>query len=284
MHPPAATPGASDGGTEPAGLGQAPAEVVLLPSADTGLAAVSEARTRLAAPPPLRLASPGHLRHPMSVDLHVGNCASRARLAVARVLGGPGCWRYGARLAGAGVSRAPLPGDDKPDPELRALCTASDRDCDALWPCPVEGGPENSANFLGYARWMLSAPPGARDARQRPARSRPVLRAGPYWPGAGQSDLDTVRLAWSRGAPVVPVVFHRALVQGAGPDPIDRLTGSLSRHGEAPGGAGPPGALRPVRPAVRGRPVTSAATAPGAPCRRRPPSGGCRRARPATCP
>ncbi len=54
MHPPAETPGASDGGTEPAGLGQAPAEVVLLPSADTGLAAVSEARTRLAAPPPFR--------------------------------------------------------------------------------------------------------------------------------------------------------------------------------------------------------------------------------------
>ncbi len=239
MHLLAATPGALDDGTEPVDLGQTPADIVFLSSADTELAAVSEARTRLAAPPPLRLASLNHLRHPMSVDLHVGNCASRARLVVARVLGGLGYWRYGAeqyaaRLAEAGVALALLPGDDKPDPELRALCTASDRDCDALWSYLVEGGPENSANFLRYARWMLSAPPGQRDARQRPVWSRPILRAGLYWPGAGQSDLDTVRLAWSHGAPVVPIVFYRALVQGAGLDPIDRLTGSLLRRGLNP--------------------------------------------------
>ncbi len=239
MHLLAATPGALDDGTEPVDLGQTPAEVVFLSSADTELAAVSEARTQLTAPPSLRLASLNHLRHPMSVDLHIESCASRSRLVVARVLGGLGYWRYGAeqyaaRLAEGGVSLALLPGDDRPDPELRALCTASDRDCDALWSYLVEGGPENSANFLRYARWMLSASPGQRETRRRPARSRPILRAGLYWPGAGQSDLDTVRLAWSHGAPVVPVVFYRALVQGAGLDPIDRLIGSLLRHGLNP--------------------------------------------------
>ena len=239
MHLLAATPGEILDGKDPVDLGQTPAEVVFLSSADTELAALSEARAELNGPPSLRLASLNHLSHPMSVDLHIENCASRSKLVIARVLGGLGYWRYGAeqyaaRLAEDGIPLVLLPGDDRPDPELRALCTASDQDCDALWSYLVEGGPENSANFLRYARWMLSAPFEQRDARQRPVQCRPILRAGLYWPGAGQSDLDTARLAWSHGAPVVAVVFYRALVQGAGLNPINRLTRSLLRRGLNP--------------------------------------------------
>jgi len=39
---------------------------------------------------------------------------------------------------------------------------------------------------------------------------------------------------WREGAPVVPIVFYRALVQGAGLHPVNRLTRSLLRRGLNP--------------------------------------------------
>jgi len=232
MHLLAATPGAIDDGKEPVDLDQTPSDVVVISAADTELAALSAARGEMTDAPDLRLASMMHLMHPMSVDLHLDACATRSRLVIARVLGGTGYWTYGveqyaARLRAAGVPLALLPGDDKPDAELRALSTVADADYDALWSYLVEGGPENSTNFLAYTRAMLyngEAPPPA----------RPLLKAGVYWPGAGVSDLKTAQEGWTDGAPVVPIVFYRALVQGAGLNPINRLAKSLLRAGLNP--------------------------------------------------
>ena len=232
MHLLAATPGSIADASEPVDLGQTPADIVFISAADTELSALSRARAEMAEPPALRLANLTHLAHPMSVDLHIDRCASRSRLVIARVLGGVGYWKYGAeqyaaRLGEAGVPLALLPGDDKPDPELRALSSVSDEDYAALWAYLVEGGPENAAAFLAYASAML-------EGGERPAPARPLLRAGLYWPGAGLADLDTVRAEWKDGAPVVPVVFYRALLQGAGLDPIDRLTRALLERGLNP--------------------------------------------------
>lgn len=225
MHLLAATPGSIDDGKEPVDLGQTPADIVFISAADTELAALAEARAAMGEAPGLRLANLTHLAHPMSVDLHIDACASKSRLVVARVLGGLGYWRYGAEqyaahLHAAGVPLALLPGDDKPDPDLRRLSTVSDEDYDALWAYLVEGGPENAAAFLGYARAMIGG-------GERPAPARPLLRAGLFWPGAGTADLAALRAHWTEGAPVVPIVFYRALVQGGGLDPIARLTEAL---------------------------------------------------------
>ncbi len=232
MHLLAATPGAIDDGKEPVDLGQTPADVVVISAADTELAALSAARGEMAEPPTLRLASMMHLIHPMSVDLHLDTCATKSRLVIARCLGGVGYWKYGveqyaARLRTAGVPLALLPGDDKPDEELRALSTVADADYDALWSYLVEGGPENSTNFLTFAKAML-------DGGDPPESARPLLKAGVYWPGAGISDLATARRDWTDGAPVVPIIFYRALVQGAGLNPINRLVKSLLRGGMNP--------------------------------------------------
>ena len=229
MHLLAATPGTADDGQEPFDLGQTSADIVFISAADTELAALSAARMEMEAPPALRLANLTHLQHPMSVDLHIDQCASKSRLVIARVLGGAGYWRYGleqyaARLHEAGVPFAALPGDDKPDEELRALSTVAGGDYDALWAYMVEGGPENAARFLEYARAML-------DGGEKPAAAAPLLRAGLYWPGEGVVDLEAVRTKWQENAPVVPIVFYRALVQGAGLHPIDRLTRALLRRG-----------------------------------------------------
>jgi cobaltochelatase CobN len=232
MHLLAATPGSIDDGKEPVDLGQTPADVVVISAADTELAGLSVARAEMDAPPQLRLANMMHLQHPMSVDLHLDQCATRSKLVIARVLGGMGYWRYGveqyaARLREAGVPVAFLPGDDKPDAELRALSTVEEADYDALWAYLVEGGPQNAAAFLTYAQAML-------DGREKPEAARPLLRAGIYWPGADRADFADVQASWTEGAPVVPVVFYRALVQGAGLNPINRLTRALMRAGLNP--------------------------------------------------
>ncbi|GAB4286624.1 MAG: cobaltochelatase subunit CobN [Roseovarius sp.] len=232
MHLLAATPGRIDDGQEPVDLGQSPADVVFLSAADTELAALAEARAAMAAPPSLRLASLAHLQHPMSVDLHLDRCACRSRLVVVRVLGGVGYWKYGAeqyaaRLAEAGVPLALLPGDDKPDAELRALSTLADADYDALWAYLVEGGPTNATRFLEYCRAVL-------EGGEKPAAAQPLLRAGVYWPGTGVADLDAARAHWRPGQPVAALVFYRALVQGAGLNPVNRLVRSLLREGLNP--------------------------------------------------
>ncbi|MBT5822233.1 MAG: cobaltochelatase subunit CobN, partial [Rhodobacteraceae bacterium] len=211
MHLLAATPGSIEDGKEPVDLSQTPADVVIISAADTELAALSDARGQLENPPKLRLASMMHLMHPMSVDLHIDDCASKSKLVIARVLGGVGYWKYGAeqyaaQLHTAGVPLALLPGDDKPDEELRHLSTVSDADYDALWAYCVEGGPDNAQNLLRYAKSML-------DNSEKPSAASPLLRAGVYWPGAGISNLDAAQSAWTKNAPVVPIIFYRALVQ-----------------------------------------------------------------------
>jgi cobaltochelatase CobN len=232
MHLLAATPGAIEDGKDPVDLGQTPADIIVISAADTELAALSEARAEMADPPSLRLANLMHLQHPMSVDLHLDACATKSRLIIARVLGGAGYWKYGlvqyaARLHDAGVPFVALPGDDKPDAELRDLSTVAPEDYDTLWSYLVEGGPQNATSFLRYGKAMLGG-------GEKPAAASPLLRAGVYWPGAGPGDLAAAQAAWTPGAPVVPVVFYRALVQGGGLNPINRLTRSLLRAGLNP--------------------------------------------------
>ena len=232
MHLLAAAAGSVDEGQEPVDLGQSPADIVFISAADTELAALATARSEMAQPPELRLASMMHLQHPMSVDLHIDACASKAKLVVARVLGGASYWKYGfeqyaARLADAGVAFAALPGDDKPDPDLRLFSTISDQDYDALWAYLVEGGPKNAVNFLSYCQFVIAQAPA-------PQAAEPLLRAGVYWPGAGISDLSAAQAHWTQDAPIVPVIFYRALVQGAGLNPINRMVKALRLAGLNP--------------------------------------------------
>ncbi|MEL6478654.1 MAG: cobaltochelatase subunit CobN, partial [Pseudomonadota bacterium] len=235
MHLLQAAAGQVSDGTEPVDLAQSPADLIVISAADTELASLSEARAAMADPPELRLASLMHLTHPMSVDGYLDATATQARLVVARVLGGEGYWSYGleqftARLAAAGVAFAALPGDDKPDPALARVSTVTDADYAALWSYLVEGGPENAVHFLAYARWMLTG-----RAAAPPPPSRPLLRAGVYWPGAGIADLAAARAGWpDPDAPIVPIVFYRALVQGAGLHPINRLVRACLAEGLAP--------------------------------------------------
>ncbi|MBC6442310.1 MAG: cobaltochelatase subunit CobN [Rhodobacteraceae bacterium] len=228
MHLLAVQPGDIDGAA-PVDLAQTPADVVFMSAADSELAALSEARGQMEKAPSLRLGNLAALRHPLSVDLCLDKCCTKSRLVILRLLGGAGYWQYGLeqfaiRLGTAGVPFAALPGDDKPDEELWHLSTVSREDWEALTAYMVEGGPENARNFLGLAKVLL-------DGGEKPPAARPLLRSGIYWPGAGLASLDALRPAWTDGAPVVPVIFYRALVQGAGLQPINRLVKALLQSG-----------------------------------------------------
>ena len=232
MHLLAATPGSVEDGSGPVDLAQTPADIVILSAADSELALLSQTRAAMPHAPTLRLANLRHLSHPLSVDLHLDHCASKSKIVIARILGGIGYWRYGftqyaARLADHKIPFVALPGDDKPDPELREFSTVSDADYTALWSYFVEGGPENATALLTYAAAMLTN-------AEKPHPARPLLRAGVYWPGSAQSDLTTARASWTANAPVVPIIFYRALLEGAGLAPINQLTKSLLRAGLNP--------------------------------------------------
>ena len=230
MHLLAATPGGIDDGSEPFDLGQTPADIVFLSAADTELASLSAAFAEMGGDFTLRLGSLNHMKHPMSVDLHIDNCASKSKLVIIRALGGLGYWQYALEAYAArtpGVALAILPGDDKPDEALFDLSTISRADWEALWAYLVEGGPENARLFLEFADAVL------KDG-DRPATAKPLLKSGLYWPGIGIADRDQLGGAWRDDAAIVPIIFYRALLEGAGLHPINRLVKALLARGLNP--------------------------------------------------
>ena len=160
--------------------------------------------------------------------------AAKARLVVARVLGGRGYWPYGverlAALARASASYpelALLPGDDQPDAELAALSTVPAAALHRLWRYLAEGGAANAEQFLRYAASLAG-------------RDGPLARAGSRCcaPGfIGRATACDARGAaphWRSGAPVAALVFYRALVQAANTAPVDALVAALAARGLNP--------------------------------------------------
>ncbi|MEM6423024.1 MAG: cobaltochelatase subunit CobN, partial [Pseudomonadota bacterium] len=234
MHLLQAQAGEIGDGTEPVDPGQSPADIVVISANDAELAALAGAQAGLGEDAPtLRLARLDWLRHPYSVDLYLDATLRHSKLVIVRLLGGEGYWPYGveqlaARLGAAGVPLAFLPGDDKPDENLARQTAMAAADRRALWAYLVEGGPENAANFLRYAAHLLGRGP-------QPPGAAPLLRAGVYLPGGTGDgmigDLDALKQRWIGGQPVAAVVFYRALLQGAGLEPVDRIAEALSAEG-----------------------------------------------------
>ena len=230
MHLLRAKAGSAVDETEAVDLGQTPGDIVFLSAADTELASLAGARAGFDGEfPSLRLANLMHLAHPMSVDLYVESVVERAKLVVARVLGGAGYWPYGVEqivetCRDASIPLALLPGDDQPDPEFAALGSVSAADTHRLWQYCVHGGPANSRNLLAFAADLVGCPAEWRE----PA---PLPRAGLYHPAAGACGLDEVVANWSDGAPVAAIVFYRAHVQAANLAPVDALVRALRARG-----------------------------------------------------
>ena len=179
MHLLATTPGTIADGSAAVDLAQTPGDIVVLSSADTEIALLAAAQRRRRAQNPatphLRLAPILRLGHNFSVDLYMETVA-RARLVVARLLGGSAYWSYGLeRLVETcrahGIPLALVPGDDRPDPELAQLSTSEPEQVHRLWRYLAEGGPANADNLLCYAGSLI----GCETQWAEPAA---LLRAG----------------------------------------------------------------------------------------------------------
>jgi cobaltochelatase CobN len=233
MHLLATSSTALDDLVEPIDLGQPPGDLVILSFADSDLAGIAAAwaieRDVL---PSVRLAHLRDLRHPMSVDLWIERVGAHAKVILVRLLGGLDWWRYGIeRLAvlarERGIALAVLPGEDRDDPRLAAASTLAPDELDTLLAFFREGGRENLRALLrrlaGHAGTALECQP-----------PRPVPRMAGYLPGEGAVDLDQLAMTLTPGAPVVPIVFYRALLLAADTAPIDALCEALAARGLAP--------------------------------------------------
>ncbi len=223
-------------------LQQSAADIVFLSAADSELAGLAAAQAQLdSATPSLRLANLMHLSHPMSVDLYIDQVIRQAQLVIVRVLGGIPYWRYGleqieAACRANGIAFAALPGDEQPDPELSAISTLAAEPAHRLWQYCVHGGPLNACHLLRYAASLI-APTTAVLWREPTA----LPRAGLYWPEHGACTLEDIQQQWyarlgqaAADAPVVALVFYRALLQGANLTAVDALIAAAIERGIQP--------------------------------------------------
>ena len=230
MHLLQAQAGGINDGSEAVDLGQTPGDIAVLSAADSELAvfaAVNDGDAEGA--PSLRLANLMHLGHNLSIDLYVEQVIAQARLVVVRLLGGAGYWPYGVEqlrriCAERGILLALLPGDDKPDAELRAFSTLGEEAYQRLWHYLIHGGPANARSFLGYAASLLDAPAAWREPE-------PLPRAGIFWPGHERPSLADLQAAWQPDAPVAAIVFYRALLQSGLTGPAEALIEGLRAEG-----------------------------------------------------
>ncbi|MEO1703459.1 MAG: cobaltochelatase subunit CobN [Pseudomonadota bacterium] len=205
----------SDGDGEAVDLGQTPGDICFLSAADTELALLAGV---VDATVSLRLANLMRLKHPMSVDTWVARAGRHAKIIVARLLGGLSYWQYLAEALRAcadehGCALALLPGDDKPDSALLSYSTVDPDSWMSLWTLLSEGGADNARGFLEACGEIL-------DGNAVSAIARPLLRAG---------EIERC-YELPEDAPVVAVIFYRALMQSGQMAPVDALCDALARR------------------------------------------------------
>jgi cobaltochelatase CobN len=165
-----------DDAVEAVDLQQPPGDVIVMSFADSDLSALAaawaqESKHGQDALPSLRLVHLRDLRHPLSVDLWTERTAVRARVIVARLIGGLDWWRYGAdRLAavarGRSIRLALLPGEDRDDPRLADASTLPAAELARLLQFFRAGGPHNMRALLRRLGRHARAEPGICDLPQ----------------------------------------------------------------------------------------------------------------------
>jgi cobaltochelatase CobN len=229
MHLLAATPGGINDGSEAVDLEQQPGDIVFLSAADSELSSLAIFNQTTNSDLSLRLANNMQLSHNLSVDIYVEDVISNAKLVIIRLLGGISYWSYGVERITECCRRnnillTVLPGDDQPDEELAALNTVSREQAHRLWQYLVQGGRGNYINFLKYSRFLL-------DAKTEWQEPKLLMKAGLYWPDAGEISLDQLKKSWRQEAPIIGIMFYRALYQAGNLAPVDDLIDALRRKG-----------------------------------------------------
>ncbi|WP_456291551.1 cobaltochelatase subunit CobN [Pseudomonas sp. AK106] len=216
-----------------ADLGQTPAELVILCSADSNLALLAEVAQQLPDDyPSLRLANPMQVQNHASVDLYVDEVLRHAKVILISLHGGIGYWRYGVErlveLAAKGVKLILVPGCDRPDPELSGLSTESAEDRERLWHYLRQGGKHNALSLFSFiaTRWLGGDYPWA--------EPQTLPRTVIYHPQNPNADLARWQADWRADQPVAAVLFYRSHLQAANTGFIDVFCERLSAQGLNP--------------------------------------------------
>ena len=216
-----------------ADLGQTPAELVILCSADSNLALLAETAQQLPGDyPSLRLANPMQVQNHASVDLYVDEVLRHAKVILISLHGGIGYWRYGVErlveLAAKGVKLILVPGCDRPDPELSGLSTESAEDRDRLWHYLRQGGKHNALALFNFiaTRWLGGDYPWV--------EPQTLPRTVIYHPRNTNADLARWQADWRADQPVAAVLFYRSHLQAANTGFIDVFCERLSAQGLNP--------------------------------------------------
>ncbi|MCJ8323275.1 MAG: cobaltochelatase subunit CobN [Rhizobiales bacterium] len=224
--------GTLDDEGEAVDLGQTPADVVIISAADTELANIGNALDD-AAHPSLRLANFLQLKHPMSVDNYIENTLQHAKIVILRLLGGKPYWPYGLEQI-ANICRlnniklCVLPGDAKPDEELRVNTNIDLPEMAEIWQYFTHGGLENAQNLLLYCGYLLGQNP-------KPSAAKLLMNAGIYWPKTPHIALNDMSELWPTAEqPIIAICFYRALLEADNIGPIDALIDALKRRGLKP--------------------------------------------------
>ena len=182
--------------------------------------------------PSLRLANPMQLQNHASVDLYVEEVLRHARVILLSLHGGIGYWRYGVEqlvaLAERGALLIPVPGDDRPDPELSALGNLPAEQAERFWQYLRQGGLENAGQFY---RCLASQCLG-RDYAWREPQALP--RVALFHPRHAEATLEHWRADWQAGRPVVALLFYRTHLRAANTAFIARFCGRLAAQGLNP--------------------------------------------------
>ena len=223
MHVPRIETRTLDETVEALDLGQTPADIVFLSFSDSDLNALARAYDAFPEPKPsLRIASLAALRHPFSIDLYLEKVCARAKLVVARVLGGADYWRYGVdelkALAGrSDVKLALLPGDRRRDARLDEASTLDPDAVLQIWRYFDEGGPENMAACLAF----LASEIGGAATAPPPV---PVSAFGRFDAACFEAGPDAAHAL---------IVFYRSIYLANDLEPIEALARALRDKGFA---------------------------------------------------
>ena len=137
-----------------------------------------------------------------SVDLYIDQVLRHAKVILLSLHGGVGYWRYGVEqlveLSTRGVQLIPVPGDDRPDPELTQLGTVTGDQAERLWHYLRQGGKANAANLFNClaSLWL-----GRDYAWEEP---QPLPRTTVYHPAKPSAVLQDWYCEWQPDWPVAP--------------------------------------------------------------------------------
>ncbi|TKC88305.1 cobaltochelatase subunit CobN [Trinickia terrae] len=215
-------------------IGQRPAEIVVLSSADTTLSLLASVFPRLPEGfPSVRLANVTFLRQPASIDFYIDDVLKHARVVVVDHLGGEAYWPYGIEQVVALAERnkqllAMFSGDLQEDPNLLAKSTAGAALCHALWRYLREGGAQNAEAFLRCIAHR------AFGWGEEPEPPRPLPAVALYHPAHDLATIEHWQADWCADAPVVAVLFYKAHLQAANTAVFDALLKALTDEGMNP--------------------------------------------------